>query len=112
MSTVQGTKARRGQLFVFETMHSAAYLKGGRQESLCYHIGKSISVSREGEIKRYVMDDAGRPNTGRPARLWLIPPDQVDAEALWQAWLARPFPRDFPSLDEARAFALQFKRKT
>lgn len=109
MSIVQGTKAKRGQLFVFEMIHSAYYLRGGRQEIACYGFGKVVSVSRGGAVTRYITDDNNHIAKGRPAKLWLIPSGSVDEAALWSANLAR-FPRDFQTLEEARAFALSFKR--
>lgn len=101
------SKAKKHQLFVYEAVFTVAYASArqpAKHESFFY-FGKALSVNREGYVTRYTSDDVTS-HKGRPSRLWLLP--ERFGQKVWAAWIARPFPRDFKSLEEAKAFVKSF----
>lgn len=107
MNTIVGTPAKRGDIFVYPIVHSAFYLKGGRQERQAFVFGEVTSVTRDGQVKKHYRFHSGSRSEGdRPAQLWLIHA-KINKEAMRRELT---WDSEFESLGEAKAFVRKFIR--
>jgi hypothetical protein len=104
---IVGTAAKRGgQLFAFEHTTRISYTDTSRPSTTTttYRLGRVLSISREGEVTRYI---AGSYSTkGRPARLWLLP--MRFGDKLWNAWVAREPKTEFQTIEDLRTWVKDF----
>lgn len=124
MNTEDFIPAKRGNLVVIEDVTAIYYQNGGTEFNRRVEIGRIVSVTREGDVKRAEIPEWGNGN-GRTwradrdrktsTRLYLVPPDKFDADATLRAYAARRYPgnphsdmvQPCESLDEMRSLLVR-----
>lgn len=123
--------ARKGDLILVETVHRDYVIGQGARVSTEYQFGVVASATRDGMVKTWAAvgwgddlvstDFRGRwvgQDIARAARYWVVPKADVDVDGVLAAakahhWPGTPGqPKEYDSLDEARAVAKQHRRES